>query len=272
MRSLAASLAVATAVLLVGCTPSGAERPESVTTTAPASPAPSAADAGADPLELMGTWRVSEADGDEPGTAVRIEPGGFEISRSCGTVLGSWVADDTELRATVTGWAQTCDPPSLARWIEDAASYELSPDGLTLRSDDGDRLALLLADDPLVTDARTRDHFAGISSWPAGLEPAEGDEILGEWVPTGDFTTDPHVVFSAAGRWSATDGCNAGSGRWILSARGSFDSTLGQSTLMGCDGAQVPTWVRSARGAGMDGDELVLLDIDGEELGRLIRA
>lgn len=272
MRVLAAGLTIAIAVALVGCTFSGAETSASVDGTSSASPEPTATVTGADPLGLMGTWRISEADGDGPGTVVRIEPDSFEISRNCGHVEASWVANDTEIRAAVTQWAQTCDPLSPVSWLENAASYELSAEGLTLRSDDGRRLALLLADDALVPGVRARDHFAGIASWPAELEPAELGDLLGEWVPPGDFVADPHVVFSEAGHWSGTDGCNGGGGRWILSAGGSFDSTSAPSTLVGCDGAPVPTWVMTARGAGMDGDELVLLDIDGEELGRLTRA
>jgi heat shock protein HslJ len=272
MRLLPAGLTVAIAVALVGCTSSDADTSANTDATASASPESTATATGADPLELMGTWHVSQGEGDEPGTVVRIEAGGFEISRDCGPVQGSWVANGTEMRAAVTGWAQTCDSPAQVSWLEDAASYELSAEGLTLRSDDGRELALLLADEALVPDARARDHFAGIVSWPAELEPADPNELWGEWVPPGDFTADPHVVFSDAGRWSGTDGCNGGGGRWILSADGSFDSTSAPSTLVGCDGAPVPTWVMMARGAGMDGDELVLLDIDGAELGRLIRA
>ncbi|WP_396643379.1 hypothetical protein [Microbacterium sp.] len=285
MRLLPASLLLlVVAGVLVGCTSSDASTSASAEPTASASPEPTATVTGADPLDLIGTWRISEADGETPGTVVRIGLGGLEIWRSCGDVVGSWVADHTQMRAVVSGYSQTCDPLPPLTWIDDTASYELTAESATLRSGDGGVLAVLIADDAAESpdrvtlghfsteiDDRARDHFAGIVSWPAGLEPAEPGELLGEWVPQGDFAADPHVVFSEAGHWSGTDGCNGGGGRWIVSAGGSFDSTSGASTLVGCDGAPVPSWVMTARGAGMDGDELVLLDISGQELGRLIR-
>jgi hypothetical protein len=49
-------------------------------------------------------------------------------------------------------------------------------------------------------------------------------------------------------------------------------TVAGPTTAMGCDGAQVGSWIASAARAGFDGDVLVLVDADGHETGRLRRA
>ncbi|MDN3496236.1 hypothetical protein QL996_09875 [Planococcus sp. APC 4015] len=282
MRALPAGLAlVAAGVMLAGC----AAAIEPIASSPAASvPSPTAEVADQDPLGLFGDWSIIEAMGEEPGTVVRIGATELEIWRPCGDVLGSWVADGAQLRAVASGYSQTCNPLPPVTWLDDAASYELAGERLTLRSDDGRVLAVLVAEAAVLPagrvplqqfstaiDDRARDHFAGVMSWPAGLEPADAADLLGRWVPRGEYTTDPHVVFSESGRWSGTDGCNGGGGRWILSSDGSFDSTSGAMFLRGCNGAQVPTWIMMARGAGMDGDELVMLDLEGDELGRLER-
>lgn len=282
MRPLLARLAlVAVAALLVGCTPPGGDEVAE----------PSASDSEAavadaqDPLALIGQWRVTDAAGEEPGTVVRIGVGAVQIWRGCGDVEGSWVANSTEMHAVVGGYSQTCDPLPTVTWLEDAASYEVAEQGVTIRSDDGRVVALLAPDDspppaersgvgviPTVVDDRTRVYFSGVLDWPSALEPAEAEDLTGRWVARGEFATDPHVVFSEGGRWAGTDGCNGAGGRWILDDGGSFASTTGAMTLIGCEGEQVPSWVMTARAAGMDGHELVLLDLDGDELGRLVRA
>ena len=64
----------------------------------------------------------------------------------------------------------------------------------------------------------------------------------------------------------------AGAGRWVSGPLGMLLATRGPMTLMGCEGmAGVPGWLASTARAGFDGETLVLFDVDGRELGRLIR-
>ena len=61
-------------------------------------------------------------------------------------------------------------------------------------------------------------------------------------------------------------------GLW-LAGDGSWRAVAGPQTLIGCEGVQVPSLAASARAAGLDADgRLVLLDADGAELVRLVRA
>lgn len=284
MRALSAGFAlIAVGVLLAGCAATDVE-PAAERSPLTASPSPAAVVDEQDPLELIGQWRITEAAGEEPGTVVRIGFGAVQIWRSCGDVEASWVANHSELRARTNGYAQTCNPLPTVTWLENAASYAVAAEGVTVRADDGSVIALLARDEsaapagrgqlgtvPTVVDDRARKYFAGVFDWPEDVEPVGPDDISGRWVPRGEFATDPHVVFSSGGRWTGTDGCNGGGGRRILTEDGSFASTSGAMFLVGCDGAPAPDWVMMARAMGVDGDELVLLDLDGDELGRLVR-
>jgi hypothetical protein len=48
-------------------------------------------------------------------------------------------------------------------------------------------------------------------------------------------------------------------------------TTAGPSTLIGCEGAPVPTWLGQATSAGFDRGWLLLFGLDGNEVGRLDR-
>lgn len=85
------------------------------------------------------------------------------------------------------------------------------------------------------------------------------------------IATDPHVVFERDGSWTGSDGCNGGSGRWVVDPDGAFLATAGAQTLIGCEGAFVPGWVATARTAGLDGQWLKLFDATGTEIARLQR-
>ncbi|MDT0163969.1 META domain-containing protein [Actinotalea sp. AC32] len=120
---------------------------------------------------------------------------------------------------------------------------------------------------------RTREVLASPATLPAGLVAPERDALVGRWVADAPVADDePHVDLTADGTYTGSDGCNGAGGRWGLGADGRFLATSGPMTAIGCDGAPVPTWVATARRAGMDGESLVLLDADGGELGRLSRS
>lgn len=119
-------------------------------------------------------------------------------------------------------------------------------------------------------DENVRAAFRQAAELPELLEPASAAKLHGAWIPVdAPDAIDPHVEFSESGDWTGSDGCNGSRGRWTIEGGGELLTTSGPHTLIGCDNVPVPDWVSSARLAGFDGDELVLLDVSGAELGRL---
>jgi hypothetical protein len=139
---------------------------------------------------------------------------------------------------------------------------------------------------PVPTDALRR-MLAPAAALPAGLRPAAAADLVGRWVPADrpeDRTPWPsHVTFAADGDWTGSNGCNGQGGRWLAGPAGSFLAVAGPQTLMGCvpvarparaaaPGVHAPvdgSWLTAASRAGLAGEELVLLDRSGRELGRL---
>ena len=128
------------------------------------------------------------------------------------------------------------------------------------------------AQPPEITE-KVRAAFHAAASLPAGLTPATPAALDGKWVPVAyAVSTDPHVLFVADGTWTGSDGCNGGQGRWAVGADGEFLATAGPSTLIGCEGAPVPSWAAQATTAGINADGwLLLFDAAGTEIGRLAR-
>ncbi|PRI10293.1 META domain-containing protein [Leucobacter massiliensis] len=97
-----------------------------------------------------------------------------------------------------------------------------------------------------------------------GCASSGSSDFVGSW---GGDDPSPNITIEDDGRVSGTDGCNR------LSGMGSFDGdrfvfgTLAQTKMACLDDAEViEPWPESAR---VDGDELVLLDQDGNEVTRL---
>ncbi len=135
-----------------------------------------------------------------------------------------------------------------------------------------DTAAESYAEPPVIDDA-VRAAFRPAAPLPEPLEPATATELRGRWIPIdGPAATEAQVQFCESGTWGGSDGCNGSGGRWAVEDEGEFVATSGASTLIGCDNVPVPEWVASARLAGFDGSELVLLDVSGAELGRLQQA
>jgi heat shock protein HslJ len=131
--------------------------------------------------------------------------------------------------------------------------------------------AEFFAQPPPITPEVTKA-FRTPSPLPAGVEPATAEALLGTWVPVAyQVSTDPHVTFTADGRWKGSDGCNGGGGRFAVGDAGMMLTTAGPSTLIGCEGAPVPTWLGQATSAGFDRGWLLLFGLDGNEVGRLDR-
>ena len=141
----------------------------------------------------------------------------------------------------------------------------------------GPNLAPELADPPTLTPALTA-WLAPAAPLPASLTAATRAQLVGSWVAAGPRPSTSGMTRTPAGAtlrddgtYSATDGCNEMSGRWGADADG-LVVTSGASTLIGCDNVDVPGWLGTATRAGFDGAELVLVDKDGHELGRLVHA
>lgn len=278
-------LVVLSAALLAGCAgnPTPPTAPDSPSVTGPGSPGESRA------LGLIGLWRVSGASGEQPDTWLRLDAVEFQLWRDCGMILGSWSAGEEAFIASPYGAIGDCAAGGLptVAWLESATAYESAGAGWELTDADGVVVASLAVDgapEPVESAAdfyaqppelteETYQAFRRSAPLPAGIEAATAESLTGRWVPI-EFTgaTDPHVDFAADGSWEGSDGCNGAGGRWSSGSGGELLTTAGPSTLIGCDGALVPYWVAAARIAGFDGDRLLLLDRDGNELGRLVRA
>ncbi|GAA1520183.1 hypothetical protein BJ978_001061 [Agromyces terreus] len=247
---------------------------------------PSGEPAG-DPVALVGLWRVSGAVGEGSETWLRLGAGELVLWRECGILHGAWTAADRAFLAQIFGWSGSCSMDSpVVPWLDAAASYRAAGDGWQLLDPEGRVVASLAIDgapqpidtaDPSfaetpVIDERVRASFADVPPLPAGLRPATSADLAGRWIPAGiSVSTDPHVEFMAGRAWRGSDGCNGQAARWTLESDGRMLTTGGLSTSIGCEGADVPGWVSGTRLVGFEGAELVLLDRDAVELGRLVR-
>lgn len=241
-------------------------------------------------LGLVNLWRVTNAEGEGPDTWLRLDGDGFDLWRDCGTVSGSWRANDEMFVAHVDSFSTACTsdsqlvlPPD---WLDEATSYRASGDGWELIGGTDQVVASLQqngAPDPRpdisrrvtippTITAEVRALHRAFPALPAELSPVVAAELTGKWIPVGARgATEPYVEFDSSGRWSGSDGCNSVGGRWITDDAGSFLAAVGMTTAMGCPGSDVGGLLFESRLAGIDGDELVLLDGDAVELGRLMR-
>lgn len=241
-------------------------------------------------LGLINLWRVSDAAGESPATWLRIDVGELQLWRGCGMINAAWNSTETLFVAAVVDANGKCVTgrtlPSVA-WLESAAAYRAADEGWELLDSDGSVVARLAVDGapepdpeaaefytepPQVTDA-TRQALRTAAPMPEGVVPATSEALLGKWVPVAyQVQTDPHVQFLSDGTWEGSDGCNGAQGRWAIGESADFLASSGPSTLIGCEGAPVPSWVAQAARAGVDGEWLLLFDQDGSETGRLERA
>lgn len=94
----------------------------------------------ADPAELLGVWRVATRD--EPANSVlRMDAGGFELSRGEQSVLGSWDASHDTLVADVWGYAGA--DAGGADWLVGIRPYAVGDGEWHILSDDGARVATM---------------------------------------------------------------------------------------------------------------------------------
>ncbi|MFD2765882.1 META domain-containing protein [Micromonospora eburnea] len=250
-----------------------------------------------DPVALIGSWTVTEADGGADDVLrLAASPGGeVRLFGRCGVQMGTWRADASglfvaDLWGTSGPGGGECRPGSefADTWLGRAAAFRVEGGSPILLDERGERVARLLAgakptpgpdmlaslaEPPEVTD-EARRAFTPATALPAALAPASRETLLGRWVPVDGRRgrpKTPYVEFRADGGWRGSDGCNGQGGRWIAGPGGALLATTGASTLIGCDNVEVGVWLATAWRAGIDGDVLVLLDAQGKETGRLRR-
>lgn len=108
----------------------------------------------------------------------------------------------------------------------------------------------------------------------AGTRSAvEPSAILGTWTVDATFASpeQPFVDFAEDGTWSASDGCNRVQGTWELGAEGSMTTTAGPSTLIACDGAQLPLAIALVDYVQLDGETLVIYSSEESTVTELVR-
>ena len=289
------SLLLAAAVL-AGC--GGADAGEVL--SARSEPSPPGADEGQpalDPLDLIGSWLVTEAD-EEPGAVLRIHAD-IMLWRACGVQMGQWQADDGGLFvAGMDTWTGECsDAQRRTAWLDETTSYRTTDAGVLLTGADGVARAHLvpggrptphrnilpeLADPPEVTDEdRSYRVRAAPAPLPDGVTPATREQLIGRWIPAEGSGLEAQgptsVVLDPDGRWRGSHGEGPGcpsSGRWVVGSDGRLLATIGPVPLVLCPGVSVASWFLDASRAGFAAadDVLVLFDAEGAPAGRLTRA
>ncbi len=276
-------LLVATLVSACGGSDDGEGGPGGASTPGPGA----SSTAPAEPLDLVGLWRVTEADGVDPETWLRLDAGWYMVWAPCGGLGGGWQAGTHAFVAAPpsNGIGDGCDLDDDLPWLSGAVAYERDGDGWRLLDDGGAVTARLHVDGgpPLRTDTiddllqapevtdRTREWLAEPAPLPDSLAPVAADDLVGRWVPVADHETEPFLDLAADRTWTGSDGCNANGGAWVVDGDGRFLTTSGDQTQIGCDGEDLNGAMASARRAGLDEETLVLLDGSGAELTRLVR-
>lgn len=227
----------------------------------------------AEPLDLVGVWQVEAAFIGEPGR-LRLDAQELELIHPDGSVRGGWVASpDTFVADT---WAATVSGAHIPRpdWLVGVHHYVLTTDGgWQILGEDDEVLATMTpeeGDEAPDVSQEVRRALRPPVALPDGLDVPSTEDLLGRWVPAGEtFETDPHVELHDDTTWRGSDGCNGAGGLWSLGDEGRLLTTAGPMTAMGCAGAPVGSWLADTARAGLDGNELVLLDRSGAELARL---
>ena len=267
----------------------GADQVVGAPTSAQQSPSTSGATVapGGDPADLIASWTVTDTEDTQPIT-LALTDRGLHISRACGSQGGQWRASVTGLFvADVSDWSPACtDGRTAPAWLTAAHEFAFAGDDVRLLDAEGAIVAVLVrgdspgtSADPTPTGNSMPRDGEGPSLVPAALEPATPDRLIGRWTPAADgpdgaeVAVQPLIEFRLDGSWVGTDGCNGEGGRWAGDDQGEVLATVGPSTLVACRGMQpIGSWAQEAVAAGFDGDVLVLLGADGQEISRLKHA
>lgn len=301
LRVIPLVVSLTVAALLAGCSSHAAESAEQ--SADPTSPAASASEPAFDPDVFLGKWEVTGTDTSADGTTVEFTTGEREatIEADCGTMIGQWAANDEGFfLGSLTSWSGLCQQKGtsvdddsgpeaqLTAWFTTAHSYQRS--GVTVKLYNSAE-SLLVTLKPLDSDEKdTVSASADASGTMSAATPLDSasvtpeDENLvtsarlaGKWVQIGrpqDAPTPPYLQFDTDGTWSGSDGCNAQSGRWLLSDDGEILATAGPQTLMACTGmANLGSTLTFARTAVLSASGvLTLYSVNGTALQQLVRS
>lgn len=117
--------------------------------------------------------------------------------------------------------------------------------------------------------------LAGCSSGDAAVRSAvDPAALVGTWAidSTLDSPEQPFVAFVDDGTWTASDGCNRVQGTYELGDLGALTTTSGPSTLMACDGAQLPLALTMADYVQVSGDVLTIASSADSTITTLVRS
>jgi len=109
---------------------------------------------------------------------------------------------------------------------------------------------------------------AGVTTSPTTASPqaASAGDPVGTWGEP-STTGKPSLTLAEDGTATGNDGCNQLSGTWKPGEDGSVTFSPFAATQMFCEG--VDTWLSMAASATVDGDQLVVLDASGKQIGTL---
>lgn len=255
-------------------------------------------------MAMVGLWTVEAATGRPAGerSVLRLAAGELSWWRGCGVLFGSWEAGAGMLLLDVgrSSVGSCSDAPEAgdassraSTWLSRTARFERDGDGWRLLDAAGREQARLrpgavlkpradvdasLAAPPTL-DAAARAELVEPAPLPAGVRAASRATAAGRWTlpeatsGTSERSTTggkpPFLFVAPDGTWTGWDGCNGASGRWLVGDGGRLLTTSGSSTLIGCEGVDLPGLWTSAARIGFDGRLLVLVDPGGRELVRL---
>ena len=109
---------------------------------------------------------------------------------------------------------------------------------------------------------------------PGARSAVDASALVGTWTVDETFSgpEQPFVAFADDGTWVASDGCNRVQGTWELGDAGALATTAGPSTLMACDGAQLPLAVSLATFVQISGQTLTISSSKDSTVTTLIRS
>jgi heat shock protein HslJ len=249
---------------------------------------------------VVGLWRVTGATGEPSDTVLRLAADdgfGLTIFRKCGQFSGAWAAStDGAFVGSIDGYSMACmatvhGDDATPTWLSRTRGYRVRGGERDLLAADGSVTATLervtrvihpapgliksMQQPPTLDPATVRKLRTAARPLPSGTISVTPKTLLGAWVPYPKRQyangKNPSASFGNNGNWSASDGCNGTAGRWTLSTDGELVTTVGASTLIGCDGAPTASWVSQARRAAISGDVLTLYAPDGKLVARLTR-
>lgn len=272
-RILVAALA---AVTLSGCT---APNPE---------PTPEAemvhVEAGYDSAVLVGLWRVTVPGEEKTGTWLRLADD-LMVWSECGYGSGSWAANGSGFLGSVyvtgSGHCNSSHPLEATPWLEQAAAYAPSEDGVNLLDESGTVLVELTIDGAPPSNRNLSDDFLEqpnpseapepvTAALPSGVDAPS--DIVGRWVDPAHASSGAFIEFTDDGLWNGSDGCNGVEGRWSLDADGSFLATAGLTTLIGCQGSSVAWDAIGASFVGVAEKGITFYSASGEPMIEVIPA